>query len=434
MRAYSLRHLTDSTLKHDLKQLVISDRGTTAWLVAHVAEFIARKLYLEDGHASMYDYCVGELRMSEDVACRRIRAARAARRFPLIFEALADGRLHLTGISLVAPHLTEENAAELLAASCHKTKREIQLLLAARFPRPDLPTFMASLSPAPAVPSPQVARGQSTVMAGPVVEVCPSPVHSSAPARIDDPVISVVTPLAPERYAWQLTVSQETQDLLREVQVLLGHEVPAGDLEAVLRFALRSARQKLEQRRFAATDQPRRGRHSKPDSRHIPAEVRRAVWARDGGRCTFKSERGHRCEERKDVQFDHIDPYAKGGGATVSGIRLLCRAHNQYEAERTFGAEFMRHKRMASAEARAAAKVHAAVAARAPAAAAEQDPERDVAPWLRQLGFRADEVRRAAARCAAIPEASLEERVRFALSSLARGGLRRGIPGGIAPA
>ena len=54
MRAYSLRHLADSTLRHDLQQLVITDRGTTAHLIAHVAEFIARRLYLEDGYASMY--------------------------------------------------------------------------------------------------------------------------------------------------------------------------------------------------------------------------------------------------------------------------------------------------------------------------------------------------------------------------------------------
>ena len=85
-------------------------------------------------------------------ACRRIRAARAARRFPQIFEALADGRIHLTGISLLAPCLTEENATELLAASFHKTKREIQIVLAARFPQPDLPTFIASLGTAPQLP------------------------------------------------------------------------------------------------------------------------------------------------------------------------------------------------------------------------------------------------------------------------------------------
>jgi len=137
-----------------------------------------------------------------------------------------------------------------------------------------------------------------------------------------------VTPLAPGRFGWQLTVDQETQDLMGDVEDLLGPDVPPGDMAAVLKFALRTAKEKLLQRKCAQTEQPRRGRHSKADSRHIPAHVRRAVWQRDGGQCAFVSDTGHRCEERKDVQFDHIDPYAQGGEATVGGIRLLCRAHN----------------------------------------------------------------------------------------------------------
>jgi hypothetical protein len=72
-------------------------------------------------------------------------------------------------------------------------------------------------------------------------------------------------------------------------------------------------------------------------------------------------------------------------------------------------------------------------AAQAPAAA-ERAPEQDVIPWLRALGFRADEARRAAARCAAMPDASLEERVRFALSSLAPDGARRAAQGARSPA
>jgi hypothetical protein len=121
------------------------------------------------------------------------------------------------------------------------------------------------------------------------------------------------------------------------------------------------------------------------------------------------------------VEFDHIEAFARGGEATVDGIRLLCRAHNQYEAERTFGAEFMRHKRIAAAEARAAAKAHAkrereeAAAARA-RAAEEQAHELEVVPWLRQLGYNARESRRAAELCRNMRDASLEERVRVALS------------------
>ena len=277
-----------------------------------------------------------------------------ARRAPVPADLRSPGGwgIHLTGISLLAPHLTEENAEALLAASVHKTKREIQLALAARFPQPDLPTFIASLGAAGAaaatLPSPQVVLGQAPAMPDAVVEVCTSPVHSSAPARIDDPVIPVVTPLSPGRFGWQLTVDQETHDLLRDVEDLLGPDVRPGDMAAVLKFALRTSKEKLLQRKCAQTEQPRRGRHSKADSRHSPAEVRRAVWERDGGQCTFTSDTGHRCEERKDVQFDHVDPYARGGEASIGGIRLLCRAHNQYEAERTFGPEFMHHRREAA--------------------------------------------------------------------------------------
>ena len=126
-----------------------------------------------------------------------------------------------------------------------------------------------------------------------------------------------MTPTSPGRFALLAPLRQETHDLLRDVQDLLGHEVATGDIDAVLNFALRTAKQKLEQRKFAATEQPRRGRHSKADSRHIPADVRRAVWKRDGGQCTFTSDTGQRCDERKDVQFDHIEPYARGGESTA---------------------------------------------------------------------------------------------------------------------
>ena len=60
-------------------------------------------------------YCVYELRRSEDEAQRRCRAARLARQFPVLLEMLAEASLHLTGILLVGPHLTDENCAELLA-------------------------------------------------------------------------------------------------------------------------------------------------------------------------------------------------------------------------------------------------------------------------------------------------------------------------------
>jgi 5-methylcytosine-specific restriction endonuclease McrA len=330
MRIESVSHLSDSTLKQELSDVAATDRGTTVRLLVRIAEFDVRKLYLADGYASMYAYCVGELKMSEDIACKRIRAARAARRFPFILHGLADGRLRLSGVVMLAPHLIEGTAEDLLAE---------------RFPRPDVPTLIVPLGPAPAV----AAQLESPVAAA-AEPVAVPPSELSAARRIEAQMPRPkVTPTSRGRFALLAPLRQETHDLLREVQDLLGHQVAPGDVDAVLNFALRTAKQKLLQRKCAQTEQPRAGhRSSNPDSRHIPPNVRRAVWQRDGGRCTFTSDLGHRCEERKDLQFDHIEPYAKGGEATLGGIRLLCRAHNQFEAERALGAEFMRHKREAA--------------------------------------------------------------------------------------
>ena len=188
---------------------------------------------------------------------------------------------------------------------------------------------------------------------------------------------------------------------------------------------------RLEQRKFGATTRPRLRQGISANPRHVPAEVRRAVWQRDRGRCTFVSPTGRRCPTRGRLEFDHVEPVARGGRATVKGIRLRCRAHNQYAAECAFGAGFMGRKREVArraaqeAQARAAAGTEAARAlataeaeqVRVRAAAAEE-----VVPWLRALGLRMDEARRAAARCETRPDAPLEERVRCALSGLARPG------------
>ena len=89
--------------------------------------------------------------------------------------------------------------------------------------------------------------------------------------------------------------------------------------------------QELEKQQFGVTARPRAGRRRATGRRTIPGHVRRAVWKRDGGRCTFVSESGHRCGSRRLLEHDHIEPVARGGEATVEGMRL--RVHNQLAAE-----------------------------------------------------------------------------------------------------
>lgn len=130
-------------------------------------------------------------------------------------------------------------------------------------------------------------------------------------------------------------------------------------------------------------------------------------------------------------------PVARGGEATVDGVRLRCRAHNQYEAEQVFGAGFMHAKREQAQQRRERARGEAAAsthrvaatattrATAATAAAAERASEQEVTPWLRALGMSQAEAKRGAELCEHIPGASLEERVRAALRGLAPGCARR---------
>lgn len=405
MATYSLSHLSDHVLLRDLSALVAKDRTTTAELLAHIAEVDERRLYAPAGYASMFAYCVQELHLSEDSARKRIHAARAARRFPAILPALAAGRLHLSGAVLLAPYLSNENARELLSAATHKTKQEIEHLIANYFPRLDVPE-MIHLLDATSCPSDPLDSERAPGRVEPPAAASPQP-QSEGVGEIEP--CTRVAPLAPRRFALQLTMSQELHDKLRYAQELLGHQLPSGDITQVLERALDALISQLEKRKFAATRSPRPSRPSIGRQRHVPAYVKRAVWERDDGQCTFVGENGHRCGERRFLQFDHIQPVARGGQASVEGMRLRCRAHNQLEAERVYGVAFMRHKRQEALEARAA---------RTEAAKAAQEAQKEVIPWLRALGFRADEARRAAERCGAIPDAPLEERVRLALTSV----------------
>ena len=167
----------------------------------------------------------------------------------------------------------------------------------------------------------------------------------SSPAKIESRVPRVEPkPLAPQRYEYRCTMDQETFDLLQRARDLMGHQSLSGDGPPELKSALRMWVAHLEKQKYAATDCPR---PSKPGSsaRHIPAAVKRAVRERDGKRCAFVSESGQRCTARRWLEFDHIEPVARAGEATVNNVRLLCRAHNQYAAERAFGTELMDRKR-----------------------------------------------------------------------------------------
>lgn len=323
--------LSNNELLARVKHLAEREREATASLIAHLAELDERRLYLGEGYSSLFSYCTQVLHLSEPAAYRRIKAGRLVRRFPVILGMLEQGSVNLTTVDLLAAHLTQENYQEVMKEARNKSKGEIEELCARLHPQPAVPSSVRKLPTAShsTVLSPQKEPAASSLNNdGRPAESPNAPSLVFPPQR---PRLAVVAPLAPERYKIQFTASGDTYKKLRLAQNLLRHEIPNGDPAAIFDRALSVLLQDLAKKKLAATDRPRNCRGAS-DSRHIPAEVKRAVWLRDGGRCAFVSRDGRRCTEEGFLEFHHVKPYAAGGHAIVNNIQLRCRAHNGYES------------------------------------------------------------------------------------------------------
>jgi hypothetical protein len=356
----SIHRLGDEELLTATRVLVRRSHAMTADLLLHLGEVDARRLYLGRALPSMFAFCVGELGFSEDVAYNHIQVSRLARRLPAVFESLRGGRVHLAGLRILAPHLTQENCASVLAEAAGKSKRDIEELAARLAPKP---LAADSIRKLPEHPAPAPAREMEADLAAggpPVLSVSArAPQVEADSAAGVPPVVSVspgvhraaITPLAEDTFKVQFTASRALRDKLREAQDLLRHSVPNGELAAIVERAIDLLIADVKKKRFGV------GRKPKPSAaaastdgegastRHVPALIRREVYERDGGRCTFIDAGGRRCAEMGGLEFDHVDGFARTGTHSASGIRLRCRAHNLYAAEQMYGRAFMEKAR-----------------------------------------------------------------------------------------
>ena len=455
-RPYWLGHLRDHVLRQGLRDCLRRERGATAELLAHIAEFDARQLYSNDTCSSMFDYCVRKLHMSEDTALKRIRVARTAREFPAIFPLLADGRLTLTAVVLLTPRLSAANADALLAAAVHRTKSQLELLLATSFQhavvpaQPMLPMNSGNeVVPEPPVPSdsradahsgeplfqaaaevddahtdtgfafvasetdvPLIDDATGNAIASQAAEddlTAPPSVPANVAANRDALAETDLVAIAPQSHGLALylrftpvsancaslkgMLSLQAMREFKRLQELAGSFGASAAAAELLEKAIKAYADALEKRKFgarvgagarasaggrvdagarasaggragagarasasaragaskgpganASASPSTRAKHTDPKRRRIPSAIRRAVYDRDHGQCTFQGSDGTRCACRTALEFDHIQPLARGGLSTVANLRLRCRAHNQLEARRAFGERFVKAK------------------------------------------------------------------------------------------
>jgi 5-methylcytosine-specific restriction endonuclease McrA len=312
----------------------------------------------------------------------------------------------------LAPHLDSQNATELFTACCRKTRRQVDELLAARFPRPDVREQIRRLPTRTPVQAPVIAdEPEIETHDDAVVE--PKAASQGSEATFaelprftgnngSEPALPVVglpparhrelEALSSDRFGVHFTADAELKELLERARALASHRLPKNDLSGLMRLVLASFVKHEEARRFAVGRKPRRTKAdatqakapspratppggvgsaiASPEdnselvrprgsqvawvaagfakqskrSRHVPAAVRREVYLRDRGQCSFVSEDGRRCEARAALELDHVEPWAKLGDAQVDNIRLRCRAHNQLHARECFGGRHIEAK------------------------------------------------------------------------------------------
>jgi hypothetical protein len=359
--------LSSEELTARVVSLARHERAATAVLVAHLAEFDRRHLYLPLGYSSMFGYCTGRLGMAEGAAYKRIQCCRLLRRYPAIYGLLREGSLNVSGLHLLAPRLLSEADPELLVKAKGLSCRRIAHLVADLSPAADVPTSIRRLPTVEGAPGSDPAEEESGDAwlrtrasrqsdrlelnsgvappdhAGPLTGT-PRPVTPDGPPSTAVPGASAppsVTPLGAARWRVQFTAGVGLHGRLREAQELMRHQVPNGDLAAIIDRAVVELLKILRRRKFAAlmrspaTPATEPSRTDVPRTevrRFIPAAIRRAVWQRDGGACTYVSEDGTRCLERGKLEFHHVRPFADGGPGTLENLVLRCRAHNMFEA------------------------------------------------------------------------------------------------------
>jgi hypothetical protein len=333
MHATPFSHATNDQLVADVPRLALNERTSTADFVACLAEFDGRRLYLGLGFSSIYSYCAARIHLTQGAAYRRIESARASRRYPAILEMLRDGRLSLATAALIGPKLTKANAEQLLTEVAFKSKREVEVILARRDPRPHVPSVLRKLPETiPESARQEITDNETPLRLADLIAAPPAPVSLSRRP--------VVAPLSEAHYKLQVTISAAARERLQQIQDLMRHRIPSGDPAAIVEHALEVLHADLLKKKAADVEKPRSGKAtSEAKGRYIPASVRRAVFRRDQGKCAFVADDGRKCGSTSGVEFHHVQPYAIGGNASVENIEMRCRAHNGFEWTRHLDAE-----------------------------------------------------------------------------------------------
>ena len=268
------RSFSDAALLDRLRELAAREHGAVSDFVACLAEADRRAgAILGEGCPSLFDFCVRDLKLAESTAYKRVKAAKLVHARPEILALLADGSINLSNLCLIAKVLEEHPG--MLARIVGKTKREVEALVASFGVPREVPDRIRPLPPSvPAsaaveslffrAPPPAQAEGKSS---------SPPP---SGPSSSHEP-----------RTEFRFAAGPRFVDVVERLRALLWHKHPSGRLEDLLYEAASDFVARRDPIREPRTSTSRSAPSHSRRSRRIPTAVRRAVWRRDAGRCSY---------------------------------------------------------------------------------------------------------------------------------------------------
>jgi hypothetical protein len=312
-RFEALSSQSDEVLLSSFSRVLGRENKRKAEFLIHLSAIDARRLYAKQGFSSFFAFLTEKYGLSESSALKRIQASRLTHRYPFLFDEIASGKRTLSALSRMAPFVKDANAPLLFQETLGKSVREVERVLAKRFP------------------------------------------EAATPDRLQ----KAVRPLSEDQVHVSFTADLEFEKDLREAKALLSHRFPQGKLSDVLGVALKSLikdlkkaaskskRSKAETTEATTTTpssiprgmQTKASKVPKP-SRHIPRGMRAAIWEKDEARCRYPKPEGGICGETHFLEIDHCWPFALGGTHEEENLRLLCHVHNQLMAENFFGRRF----------------------------------------------------------------------------------------------
>jgi hypothetical protein len=323
-----------------LAGLLRSEHGAMADFLVALAEFDRGRLWVQLGFSNLFEYLHRELGLSRGSAHYRKVAAQLVQRFPEVVEPLRSGKLCITVVLELAKVITPENRAYVLPKFFGLSKQEakavaVEIRPAEVVPRKEMVAALPLVSRTP------VGRVQPVELAPPVEPATAElPKGTAAPAFAPPKRGASFEPLTSDLRRLHMTVTKTFLEKLESARKGQGHAQPGATAEKVLEAALDLLLAQQAKRR-AEVKKPQQNPRPAKNPGHVPAAVKRAVWARDGGECQWPVDSGGICGSTLRLEIDHVRPLGRVGQSTVANCRLACRFHNQLAARQVYGDDWM---------------------------------------------------------------------------------------------